>query len=280
MNSNDFLWAVYEPATGDISARLRAYVARITAGPVDDAARQGLPVQMVGATAVIPLMGMMIRRAGPIGRMFGLAGTDDVREAITAALNDEEVRQIVLRVDSPGGSVSGLDQIADVMNEASKPIIAQVEGMCASAAYYVASQADRIYVGRNDLVGSIGTRVMLYDYSKAFDDMGVEAVPIDTGEYKSAGALGTEITESQRAEFQRIVDFYFADFLDTVGRGRNMDAEQVREWADGRMFTPQQAIDGRLVDGIRTLDETMEEMRESAGGRSTDAARARLRLTK
>lgn len=277
-NGSDFLWSVYEPAVGDIGSLMRGYAQHITQAPVDDAARQGLPVQNVGGTAVIPLMGLMLRRAGRIGRMFGLAGTEEVREALNAALEDDDVRQIVLRVDSPGGSVSGLDLLADAINGADKPIVAQVEGMAASAAYYVASQADRMYVGRNDLVGSIGTRLMLYDYSKAFEEMGVEAVPIDTGEYKSAGALGTEITENQRADFQRIVDFYFEDFLETVGRGRNMDREQVREWADGRMFVPREAIKAGLVDGVRTLDETMAEMREAATGRSTDAARAKLRI--
>lgn len=278
---NDLYWSINPQQAHEAAMQISAYMQYlqshgITDGPAEDAQRDGLPIQVTNGTAVIPLMGPMIRRAGPIARIFGIMGTDSVRLAIESALADEDINNILLRVDSPGGSVSGLDQLGDVINDAEKSIVAQVEGMAASAAYYAVSQADQVVVGRNDLVGSIGTRIMLYDFSKMFESEGVEAVPIDTGEFKSAGAMGTEITENQREDFQRIVDFYFDDFVSVVSRGRGITEKQVRSAADGRMYTPEEAQNLSLIDGVATLEQTLNDMR--GNGRSTQAARARLRL--
>lgn len=280
---HDLYWNIHPQAAADAAARLTQYYSYcathgVEDGPAENAGRDGLPIRVMNGLAVVPLMGPMIRRAGPLARIFGIAGTDSTRLAIESALADEEVERILLRVDSPGGSVSGLDQLGDVINAAQKPIVVQVEGMSASAAYYVTSQADRVMVGRTDLVGSIGTRMMLYDFSKMFENEGIKAVPIDTGEFKSAGALGTEITEAQRADFQRIVDFYFADFVRAVSRGRNMTEGAVKDVADGRMFTPEEALESNLIDGIATLESTLNELRGQRQTRQTDSARARLRM--
>lgn len=284
---DDFCWSICPLRERDTMARLTAYARYCaekgidadgpTAGPAGDAARDGLPIRLDNGLAVVSLMGTMLRRAGPVARFFGFVGSDSVRLAVESALADPDIERILLRVDSPGGSVSGLDQLGDVVAGADKPIVTVVDGMAASAAYYVASQTKRIMVGRSDLVGSIGTRMMLYDYSKMFEKEGIEAVPIDTGEFKSAGAVGTKITDAQRADFQRIVDFYFADFLAAVSRGRGMSEDDVRKIADGRMFTPQEAMASRLIDGVSTYERTLGELRGQMS-RRTDTGRARLEL--
>src|SRR5699024_4511213 len=127
-----------------------------------------------------------------------------IRAAVQSAMADDAVDNIVLVIDSPGGSTAALSDLGDTIAWARehKTIISQVDTMAASAAYYVAAQTSKIYAGRMDLVGSIGVRMTLYDYSKAFGDAGIKAIPIDTGEFKSAGEIGTEITEAQIAEFQ------------------------------------------------------------------------------
>lgn len=283
---DDLLWSLYPPAESAALARLRGYHRYradkgIEDGPALDAGRDGLPVFMDGGVAIVDLMGPMFRRAGSVARRhFGLAGTDATRMAVEAADADPDTEHILLRVDSPGGSVSGLDQLGDAVARTAKPVTAVVDGMAASAAYYVASQADRILLGRTDMVGSIGTRLMLYDFSKMFEQEGVEAVPIDTGPFKSAGAMGTKITEEQRADFQRIVDFYYNDFVGAVARGRNLSEKAVLKVADGRLFTPGEAQSLGLVDGIATIAEVRHELRSrmSRRGRKTDAARARLLL--
>lgn len=278
-------WAIAESAIRDAVQKVHAYMAycaanqeEVLAGPATDAERDGLPLRVVDNLAVVPIMGPMIRRAGPMARYFGITGTDSVRLAIESAERDPDITAILLRVDSPGGSVSGLDQLADAMARAETHIVAQVEGTAASAAYYVASQADRIVVGRNDLVGSIGTRMLAVDDSKFYEELGVRFIPIDTGEHKSAGAPGVPITDEHIAHWQHLVDFYFADFLQTVATGRGRTIDQVREFADGRMFTPAEAQRGQLIDGIATLEETLADLRRRPGRTTTSARAARARL--
>ena len=290
MIGTDLFWSINPASMHDVLSRLAAMVRanllasdpaveQITAGPASDAEMDGLPIQFIDGVAVVSLSGPMLRRAGLIAQLFGFAGTDQVRMAIHAALVDDTVHDIVLRVDSPGGSVSGLAEIGDLMAAADKPIHAVVEGMAASAAYYVASQADRILVGRNDLIGSIGVKTMLYDYSEAFENAGIKAIPIDTGDFKSAGAFGTEITEEQKADFQRIVDGYYADFVSVVARGRGISEEAVRAAGDGRVFFPDEAMKMNLIDGIGDVAHVISELRSKAKpGRSTQAARARINL--
>ena len=277
----DPIWSVYEPSKfemiGRVHALLRHEQREPDAGPASDAARDGFPITVDGGIAVVPLIGGMIRRAGRFAQFFGLAGTDATRMAIESAIADDEVQQILIRVDSPGGSVSGIDQLANTIATSTKPITAIVEGMAASAAYFAISGADRIIMGGSDLVGSIGVRIMLYDYSQYFAKEGIEAVPIDTGEFKSAGAMGTKITDAQRADFQRIVDFYFDDFIKAIVDGRKIEEDIVKTFADGRVFTRTEAIELGLVDGVGTYREVLSDLRSKIS-RRTDSSRARLRI--
>ncbi len=239
---------------------------QVMQGPVEDAARQGMPIESIGNTAIINLKGVIVRNAGVYGQYFGLASTDHVARAMKMALADDSIEQIVLFIGSPGGSVDGLAECGDIIAEVNrvKPITAQVSGMMASAALYLGSQATSIYAGRMDLVGSIGTKMMLYDYSEFFEKKGVKAIPVDTGEHKSAGAYGTKITEAQIAQFQRIVDGYNEDFLTMVQNGRRMNRKELDTLADGRVFFASEAVENGLIDGIRTFDETMAELKPKA----------------
>jgi len=203
-----------------------------------------------------------------------------IRRAVEAAAADPQVKSILLAIDSPGGSMDGLPEVGDALFAARqvKPVVAQVDGMAASAAYYLASQATRIVAHRMNLIGSIGVRIMLYDWHRLFENAGVEAVPIDTGEFKSAGAEGTEITENQRADFQRIVDVFFAEFLKTIERGRALRGEHLKAVADGRIFTGPEALEHGLIDGIQTFEETFAELQQPARSTRRRSRASLLRL--
>ena len=212
------------------------------------------PINKIGATAIIPIRGV-------IDREYSWSGSppDEIAANIYEALNDAEVARIVLHIDSPGGSISGLTQVADMIFAARqvKPIVAQVDGMAASAAYWLASQASKIYLGRLDQVGSIGVRAMLYDYSALYEKEGVKPVLIDTGIHKSTGVEGMPITDEQIDEIRAQVNQVFAEFLSAVGRGRNMDISKVKAVADGRMFMGEKALAAGLADGIQSLNYTI-----------------------
>lgn len=239
-----------------------------------------LPLVVEDGMALISIEGVMLKRPGRLAEAFGAVSTLAIRRAVEAASASPEVEVIVLRIDSPGGSVDGLAELGAAVAIANerKPVIAQVDGMAASAAYYVASQAGEIRAGRMDLVGSLGTRLMLYDFSQAFAAGGVKAIPIDSDppdrKYKSAAALGTPITEQQQADFQRIVDEYAADFRAIVQRGRRLSNEQLDSVFDGRVWTTADAIEMGLVDTMRTTDDTIGELRRSA---QSNVAQARSR---
>jgi protease-4 len=158
----------------------------------------------------------------------------------------------------------------------SKPVTVQVEGMAASAAYYVASQAQRIVAGPGDLIGSIGVRMVVIDSSEYYASMGVKVIPIDTGPLKSAGLEGTPVTDEHIAEFEKITGFYFGQFKAAVGRGRGMDSDAVDAVATGAMFPVNEARRLRLIDSIGTLADTLSAMRPK--GRSVETARRQLRL--
>jgi len=274
------VWAIEPMAFQALLQQIQAVMPRIdvSAGFTEDAERSGLPITKTGSIALISLKGPMVKEANWLTSYFGMASTRATQLAVRAAVADEDVETIIVHAGTPGGSVDGLAELGDEIAEAVKvkPVIAQVDGMVASAGFYAISQATEIRAGRMDLIGSIGTRMMFYDYSKAFEIAGIKAVPIDTGEFKSAGVMGAEITEGQRKEFQRIVDGYFDDFKAMVINGRGIATNQLDEYADGRMFFAQESVAMGLIDKISTLENTIYELRQSAKprGRSSQAARA------
>lgn len=227
------------------------------------------PMQTMGEVAVLDVVGPLSKRPSPYGLYFQASSTQALREAVQEAGANKDVKAVLLRVDSPGGSVDGLAELGDDLFalRSRKTLWAQVDGLAASAGYYLAAQAERIFAGRMDLVGSIGTRMMVYDWHRLFAKEGVEALPIDTGPFKSAGAMGTEVTAEQRAYFQSIVDAYYGDFLAAIQRGRGMAESSLRAVADGRVFPATDAMALGLIDGIQTFEQTLAELQATAQSR-------------
>lgn len=275
-------WAIAENAARQIEAGLphmiEKLVVRIEAarGKADE---QPSIMVAAGDTAVIHIQGIILKRES-LWTKYGFAtSTQAVERAMNAAVADKDIRSIVLNVDSPGGTVDGMHRLVQAVGKTNKqkPVIGQVDGLAASAGYWPLSQASAIYAGPGDEVGSIGVRLMLYDFSRAFENAGIEAVPIDTGKFKSAGAMGTEITAEQRAYFQSQVDAYFADFMGDVRKGRKLTEKRAAEVGDGRTFIAKQALELGLIDGIQSIEETLKTARRMTG-KSNQAAKARARL--
>jgi ClpP class serine protease len=154
--------------------------------------------------------------------------------------------------------------------------------MCCSAAYMTAAQATEIVAGRMDMIGSIGTRLTLFDTSKMAERWGIKAIPIDTGEFKSLGEFGTEITASQVEYMQGLVNGYFADFKATVMRGRKMSAEAFAKVSDGKVWLASDAKAMGLIDGFSTFGETISRLQAGKVFASLNRSRAdrfKMRLT-
>lgn len=236
---------------------------------MDITALRGEPevMRIEGNVATINVTGAMDKTFSWFLSFFGGTSTLAVKAAVDAAASDKSVKAILMIFDSPGGGIDGLAELADSVRAARavKPVIGQVFGMAASAAFWIAAQSTELFMQRMDTVGSIGVRMELFDFSEAFKEQGVKAIPIDTGKFKSAGMMGTEVTEEQIADFQRMVDEHFTDFLKSVAKGRNMTVAQVRKAAEGQLFFAEQAIDLGLVDKVQTLEKTAAQVQRMAG---------------
>ncbi|MCX7424411.1 MAG: S49 family peptidase [Planctomycetia bacterium] len=261
----DNFWSIEPGAGSKLEAALNSLSPETLRLPA--VLQPALPMEIIRGVAVVDVAGLLTKRPSSFSLLFDGTSTEQVTEAVAKAASDDRVKSIILRIDSPGGSSAGLAEAADAIlaARAVKPVVASVCGLCCSAAYMLASQAGQIFAHRMDLVGCIGSKMMLYDFSKMFTEAGIRAVPIDTGPYKSAGEPGTEITPAHEAYFQGIVDHFFGDFIQSIVRGRRMPESAVRKVADGRVFVAGEALKLRLIDGIQSFDSTLARLQDGAG---------------
>lgn len=218
---------------------------------------------------------------GPLAKFdskYGGTNTIRTRQALRAAANDSDVASILMRIDSPGGSVAGTQELgADVAAaSAQKNVVAFIEDMGASAAYWVASQARKIYANQMALVGSIGVYSVVFDSSKAAEMQGVQVHVISTAPAKGAFTAGAPITPDQLQSAQQIVDAFGKEFYRAVQAGREMTASQLAAVNTGEIWIAQQAKVLGLIDGVKTLDEVLQSMmasaNKSAGGKASATA--------
>jgi signal peptide peptidase SppA len=204
--------------------------------------------------AVINLNGPMMKHAPS---MSGGCSTAVAKRQIGLALNDPNVKGILLRIESPGGTVSGTKELADAIAKAkqSKPVWAFCNDLTASAAYWVASQCDRIEANPTSLVGSIGTYMVVADSSKAAEKAGIEVHVVRAGAFKGTGTPGTKITDEQLADMDTTVSGLNQFFLQAVESGRSLSREQVITLADGRCHLASEAKRLDLIDDVSSFED-------------------------
>lgn len=250
----------------------------ITCGPVDEAARYGLPVAKNGRTAIVTTKGVIVKEAGWLTR-YGFAGTTETQTALQAADNDAEVDSILWAMDTPGGSVDGLEEASAIVASIKKPVTVFADGMLASAGVWLAARADRIVASPGALVGSIGVRTVMIDTSEYYKAIGVKVIPVDTGAFKSTGVDGVEITPEQIADTKRIVDGYFSRFKSAVIKGRNLSDDEFAAISDGKLFFSNEAKKLRLIDDVGTMESTLASVLSgNSSGSNRRIRQARLRL--
>jgi len=209
---------------------------------------------IAGGVAVIPIRGVILKDVPWYYGWLGIEATStaQVRINLDAALGNEAVQSILLRVESPGGTVAGVQDLADAIYAARdrKPVKAYIEDLGASAAYWLASQAQEITANSTAEVGSIGVYCVYWDQSKAAEEMGVRVIVIRSGPYKGMGVPGDKITDEQIAVEQEIVNDLANAFIGSVARGRGMEATKVAKLATGRTWLAADAVGLGLIDQI------------------------------
>lgn len=213
-----------------------------------------------GAVVVIPVTGVITAKPGLFER-YGLGSSaQTLGRELRAAVQDDEVKAVVLDVDSPGGTVAGVPELAAEIRAArgSKPIVAQANFTMASAAYWLGAQADEIVASPSAEVGSIGVYILHWDDSKFWEEMGMAPTLISAGKYKTEGNPFEPLGEEARAHLQDKVDAVMALFVGDVAKGRGVSPATVREgYGEGRVLDAGPAKAAGMVDKIRTLEDTL-----------------------
>jgi len=206
--------------------------------------------------------------SGPFGGEEMIGG-DFMAEAILDAAEDPNVRAIVVRVDSPGGSAIASDQIWFAINrarEAGKPVVVSMASLAASGGYYIAAPADYVLAHGTTLTGSIGVLGGKIVLDGTFDMVGLNVETVSVGgEYTTAMSGAEAWTESQRAAYRGQMEQVYEDFTQRVADGRDLPLERVLEIARGRVWTGQQALDLGLVDEIGGFRDAIAVAKQLAG---------------
>ncbi len=249
--TND-LWAMEPTALERLLATLAEHGPSAISQRTVQAEPDDYGYQVSNGIAHIPVAGVLAKDVPWIYRALGISATgySDIARAMDDAEADPQVDAIMLAIDSPGGAVDGIHALADRIHAATKPVMAHMDSLGASAAYWLASQADTVTAGRGAQVGSIGVYTAHVDVSRAAENAGVKVRVFASGSHKGAGHPGTALTAEQQAEIQGRIDARGSEFVADVARGRGVSSTHVQPAADGRVFSATDALQRGLIDRI------------------------------
>jgi protease-4 len=221
---------------------------------------------------MVPMSGLVAQGSqetsmgGNVGMLVAL------RDRLDAARENSRIKAVVLRIDTPGGSVTASDliyhEIVKFKEETELPVVAMLDGVAASGGVYVAMAADEIYALPTTVTGSIGVIGMYPNLSGLIQKIGVSMNVIKSGEMKDAGSPWRAMTDNERDYFQSMLGTYYDRFFGIVLDSRKkagMTREMLEPQADGRILTPEQALEIRLIDGIGYYDAAFDRAKELAG---------------
>lgn len=248
--------------------------------------KRATPASQGGGVAVLPLVGTIIQRADAFTEVSGAVSVQRFTQSFRQALADPNVGSIVIDVDSPGGQVSGVEELSTEIFQArgQKPITAVANSLAASAAYWIATAADEVVVTPSGEVGSIGVFAAHEDISGMLEQEGVKMSLVSAGKFKTEGNPFEPLTEEARASIQGRVDEYYEMFVLAVARNRGVKRSEVRNgFGEGRVVGAKEAVSLGMADRVATLDETVNKLLGGRRSRRAAAAevefrRRRLRL--
>ncbi len=181
--------------------------------------------------------------------------------------DNDSIKAVVLRVDSPGGGVGPSQEIHDEVKAmtARKPVVVSMGSVAASGGYYIAAPANEIIANPGTITGSIGVVMQFTNFEELLEKIGLSNVVVKSGEHKDIGSPTRPMTEADRAVLQELIDDVHSQFINSVAAGRKLDELSVREMADGRIFTGRRAQEMGLVDKLGNLEVAIEAAAKLAG---------------
>ena len=183
--------------------------------------------------------------------------------------DDSSIKAIILHVNSPGGGVAASEEIyrefKRIHTEKKKNIVVSIESVGASGAYYVASASDKIYADQGSIVGSIGVITEWVNYGELLKWAKLKDTVIKTGEFKDTGNPSRDLTPAEQAYLQDLINNMFGQFIKAVADGRGLKYDDVKSFANGKVWTGEQALSMKLIDNLGDFETAVNETAKSVG---------------
>lgn len=223
--------------------------------------------QSVEKIAVLNLSGV-IQESTDASSFFTSSGYNhrNFLKQMDHAKKDNQVKAIIIRVNTPGGGVVESaeihDKIVEIQSEAKKPVYISMGSMAASGGYYISAPAHKIFAHPETVTGSLGVIMQGYNFSKLAEKYGVEFVTIKSGPYKDIMSSTREMTQEERKILQGLINNSYEGFVKVISEGRNIPIDEVRKIADGRIYDGRQAKELNLIDEFGDLDDVIEAVKK------------------
>ena len=230
-----------------------------------------------GTIAVMPLFGSIVPRASLMTEVSGLASAEGFGKKFQAALADSNVSGIVIDINSPGGAVPGMEELSTDIYKArgQKPVVAIANHLAASAAYWIGTAADELWVTPSGEVGSIGVFAVHEDWSKRNEMDGVKMTYLKAGKYKAEGNPDEPLSEEAKTYYESRVAEAYDMFVKAVARNRGVPVDQVRNgFGEGRVVGAKEAVKLGMADRIGTLSEAITAVAKRARSAQPVASRS------
>ncbi len=233
-----------------------------SSGGLEEHILQASDVPNAGKIAVIDLSFAIF---GKGSHMSGHGTSYQISRQLRKAAEDDKVKAVVLQVDSPGGGLTASDIIYNEVRrfqETDKPVVVSIGSMAASGGYYIAVPCDYIVAGPTSMVGSIGVIMNRFEIQELLKMIGIKAEPIKSTEMKDIGSPFRPLTDEERNYFQELISFYHERFVGIVADGRDLPKDKVKELANGKIYTADQALEYSLIDEIGYFETALDKARE------------------
>ncbi|EKN65102.1 signal peptide peptidase SppA, 36K type [Neobacillus bataviensis LMG 21833] len=210
----------------------------------------------------------VIQDTGDAGSFLQSSGYNhqDFMKKLTYLQEDDTVKGVIIRVNSPGGGVVESaeihDKLVDIQKDSKKPVYISMGSMAASGGYYISTAAKKIFASPETLTGSLGVIMEGYNYKGLADKYGVDFVTIKSGKYKDIMSPTREMTEDERQILQKMIDNSYEGFVKVISEGRHMSVDDVKQIADGRVYDGRQAKEIKLIDDFGYLEDVIDQMKK------------------
>lgn len=223
------------------------------------------PVRVIGGVAVVPVDGVMMRRANMFMSYSGGTSTDVLSAELRKQADDPNITGILLHINSPGGTVDGIDAVTRSVEYAAskKPVYSLADSAALSGGMWLGVTADKFFATPDALLGSIGVIATRYDFSEMMENEGVREHIFRAGQYKALGQQSEPLSEDEVTEEDRILNNYYSLFVNHVATHRGISNESVID-TQARVYGAQEALSLNLIDAVKTFDEALSAINAEA----------------